>query len=611
MTRLPATVFAMCLLLCLVAGPSGADEDILARVEAGLREAESYGGASYHLTDRIAALGPAAVPAVAAVLADTKALDARRVLAAGALGRMAAPEALVALHATLARDDLSEDLRTAVEDSCFLAGDTEPVDRRIAMLATKHRDLPFTATGAHYRLARTYAATGRFRVAAALMKDLVAMEHATRPQVAQSHAYDWACYAALAGNKAEAVDASRIAVESERADLEWMAKDLDLVSVQGEEGFIRLLADAKARKGAKTPTGKDLRSEPGYAEYDALQDAYGKVFMARIEANNRYWGGYEAWLEKRGQTPGPDATAAYTKEMGPEPVDSTPEWIPRFQALLEKYRGTPIGREARAKLLTILANHRDMSRILELYLGGLAEDPPLDSLVRHASTALFAADHEHRTAEVRAALSKAVAAHPNDPGAAELLLALAEGLEYGANAEAVRAAYAEILRRFPETASAKQAEDALYELNTLVDGSPAPEFGATDVRGRTWALSALRGKVVLLDYWATWCGPCLGELPTMKAIQEEHADGSKDDFLMLGISLDADGWSLAEFLEREKLRWPQLCDLRAFDGALAKLYHVTGIPRTVLIDRKGRIVAKDLRGEELKKAVRQALDATK
>lgn len=611
MTRFHVTALFVPLVLALGAGRSGADEDVAARVEAGIREAEAYGGSSFHLTDRIAALGAPAVPVLAAVVADPRALDARRVLAACALGRLRGAEALAALQSALARDDLSDAARSAVEEGCYLQGDTEPIDRRIATLATKHRDLPVAAAGAKYRVARTYAATGRFRIAATLMKELVATERTTHPEIAQSYAYEWACDAALAGNLPDALEAVRVAVESDATDLEWMAKDLDLASVQRMDEFVKLLADAKTRRRSKQPAGNDLENEPGYAEYDALHGAYGKAFIAKIEANNRYWNGYEAWLEKNGKTQGADAESAYAKEMGAAPVDPTSDWIPKFQALLDKFRGTAIGRKVRSNLLTIYKNQRNTAKILELYLAGLSEDPPLESLADHARTALYAASSEHRSAELRAALTKAMAAHPDDPSAAEIQLAMAEGMGDGASPEAVRSAYGEIIKRYPGTPSAKQAEASLYELEKLADGSPAPQFVTEDIQGRAWALSALRGKVVLLDFWATWCGPCLGEIPTLKLIQKAHGDGSSDDFVMLGVSLDADGWALAEFLDREKILWPQICDLNAFDGALAKLYHVTGIPRTVLIDRKGRIVAKGVRGEELKDAVREALSAPK
>jgi peroxiredoxin len=600
-------------LLLLVGGASSVspEEDIAARVAVAIREAEGFGGTSFHLTEPIAALGTPAIPALAALLADTKVPDSRRVLAACALGRIRAPEALQALRGALARGEPSKEVRAAVEESCFLRGDTEAVDARIALLATKHRDLPVAALGARLHVAQTYAATGRFKIAASLMKELVRSEREARPEMARTGAYNWACYAALAGDRKEALEAVRIAVASDRTDLDWMAKDLDLALIHGDEEFVRLLAEARQRRDAKGPRRVDLQHEPGYAEYREIHRAYWDAQEAWIEANNGYWDDYQPWLERSGKSQGPEAAEAYKKEKGPfEAREPTEEWLPRFLSFFEKHRGTAVGREARTSILTIYGNERNLTALLDLYLAALAEDPDLSALARHADHALYAASPD-RLGVVRAALSKAVAAHPSDPHAADLLLALAKNLGRSEDAGAARTAYADIAKRFPGTDAAKEAEGALYELDKLGVGARAPDFSAPDIRGQPCSLSSLRGKVVLLDFWATWCGPCLGEIPALKALFKQHAGEAGQDLVMIGISLDEDGWELAEFLERERILWSQLCDLGGFDTSLARLYHVRGIPRAVLIDRQGQIAAKDLRGEKLADAVRKLLQAPK
>ena len=600
---------AFVLLVACAASRGSAEEDVAAKVAAAVREAEAFGGTSFHLTEPIAALGAPAVPAVAAILTDPSAPDSRRVIAACALGRMPAPEALQALRAALARADLPAEVRAAVEESCFLRGDTEAIDARIASLATRHRDLAVAASGAQRHLAQTYAATGRFRIAARLMKELVRSE--ARPEVSQGHAYNWACFASLAGDKQEALEAVRIAVQSERTDLDWMAKDLDLALVHRDEGFVTLLAGAKERRDAKRPRRADLAKEPGYTEYRELHRAYWAAQEAWLKANNRYWDDYRPWLERNAKKEGPESAEAYAKEKGSfDTKEPTAEWLPRFVSFFEKHRGTAVGREARTTLLTIYGNERNLTAFVDLYLSALAEDPDLSALARHAGNALYAAS-PGRLSAAREAMSKAVAAHPGDPHAADLLLALAENLGGDDDTGPARTAYADIAKRFPGTDAAKEAEGALYELDKLGVGAPAPEFSAADIRGRPWALPALRGKVVLLDFWATWCGPCLGEIPELKALYQEHAGEAGQDFVMIGISLDQDGWELAEFLEREGILWPQVCDLGGFQASLAKLYHVRGIPRAVLIDRQGRIAAKDLRGEALGKRVRELLQTPK
>jgi hypothetical protein len=93
-------------------------------------------------------------------------------------------------------------------------------------------------------------------------------------------------------------------------------------------------------------------------------------------------------------------------------------------------------------------------------------------------------------------------------------------------------------------------------------------------------------------------------VPNMIKLHERFKDG---DLAIIGVSLDEDGLALADFLAERPMPWPEICDLGGFDGALPKLFHVRGIPDTVLLDREGRIVARGLRGDDLAKAVEKAL----
>jgi thiol-disulfide isomerase/thioredoxin len=141
-------------------------------------------------------------------------------------------------------------------------------------------------------------------------------------------------------------------------------------------------------------------------------------------------------------------------------------------------------------------------------------------------------------------------------------------------------------------------------MDHLTAGMAVPDFAAADLRGAPLSMKSLRGRVVVLDFWATWCGPCVGEVPHMI---ELHGRFKGDDFAIVGVSLDEDGLALADFLDERRMTWPQVCDLRGFDGALPTLFHVRGIPDTVLVDREGRIVARGLRGDDLARAVEKAL----
>jgi peroxiredoxin len=123
----------------------------------------------------------------------------------------------------------------------------------------------------------------------------------------------------------------------------------------------------------------------------------------------------------------------------------------------------------------------------------------------------------------------------------------------------------------------------------------APDFQATTLDGKAIKLSDLRGKVVLLDFWATWCGPCIAELPNVKQAYEKYGKGGA--FEIVGISLDQDPEQVRRFVKSQQMPWPQI--VLGPGNPVAKQYNVTAIPATFLIDRDGKVIAKDLRGKDL------------
>ena len=138
----------------------------------------------------------------------------------------------------------------------------------------------------------------------------------------------------------------------------------------------------------------------------------------------------------------------------------------------------------------------------------------------------------------------------------------------------------------------------------LKTGTEPFPFKAIDLNGRALSLDNYKGRVVLLDFWATWCGPCVGELPETRVVYNKyHAQG----FDVVGISLDEKRGDLTAFLKKENLTWPQVFDGKGWDSPLAKQYGVKAIPATFLIGRDGKIAAVDVRGMGLEPAVQQAL----
>ena len=135
-------------------------------------------------------------------------------------------------------------------------------------------------------------------------------------------------------------------------------------------------------------------------------------------------------------------------------------------------------------------------------------------------------------------------------------------------------------------------------------GRIAPEIELPAPDGRSVKLSSLRGQYVLIDFWASWCGPCLAEAPNVKAIYEDYKDKG---FEVYGISLDTDKEAWEKAIEQNGLGWIHVSSLKGNDAVTAA-YNVSGIPCTYLLDKEGRIIAKDLRGQELREKVASLFD---
>ncbi len=152
--------------------------------------------------------------------------------------------------------------------------------------------------------------------------------------------------------------------------------------------------------------------------------------------------------------------------------------------------------------------------------------------------------------------------------------------------------------------SVKQQAAAKKIQSGLAEGTKFPDFNEKDSTGKPLSIANYKGKVVLLDFWATWCGPCVHELPNVIKTYDTH---HKQGFEIIGISLDKDQEKLASFTKEKNMTWVQYFDGLVWQNKLAVKYGVNSIPATYLLDGQGTIIGKDLRGEDLENAVTKAL----
>jgi peroxiredoxin len=165
----------------------------------------------------------------------------------------------------------------------------------------------------------------------------------------------------------------------------------------------------------------------------------------------------------------------------------------------------------------------------------------------------------------------------------------------------------QLKREFPNSAQAKtvtQQEEVNKIKCALVEGAKFPDFAEQDLEGKPLSIANSKGKVVLIDFWATWCGPCVREIPNViKTYEKHHAQG----FEVIGVSLDKSKETLTAFTSEHKMTWPQFFDGKFWSNKLAVKYGIQSIPATYLLDGEGKIIGKDLRGEDLENAVAKAL----
>ena len=172
----------------------------------------------------------------------------------------------------------------------------------------------------------------------------------------------------------------------------------------------------------------------------------------------------------------------------------------------------------------------------------------------------------------------------------------------------------QVKAEFPDSSQAKNADKLLAMVEKqgeskkiqkeLAVGKAFPDFDEKDLDGKPLSVANFKGKIVLVDFWATWCGPCVAELPNvLETYGKYHGKG----FEVIGISLDQDKDKLTGFIKEKKMPWQQYFDGKGWQSKLGQKYGINSIPATYLIDKEGKIIGKNLRGEALASAVQKAV----
>ena len=153
-----------------------------------------------------------------------------------------------------------------------------------------------------------------------------------------------------------------------------------------------------------------------------------------------------------------------------------------------------------------------------------------------------------------------------------------------------------LFKAYPQNSFVKEFHSQVVKNTRLSIGSVAPDIIEKDTTGKEIPLSSLRGKIVLIDFWASWCGPCRRESPNMVKLYNKFRDKG---FEIYSVSLDKDRQAWLNAIKKDKLRWTHVSDLGFWNAKPAQLYNISSIPSTVLLDRNGKIIAKGLMGGEL------------
>ena len=184
-----------------------------------------------------------------------------------------------------------------------------------------------------------------------------------------------------------------------------------------------------------------------------------------------------------------------------------------------------------------------------------------------------------------------------NPNSFFALVALSETQKDKANEGRIAAAFKKLNPQLRSLDMGVELAQRIDASTMTAIGASAPVFSQKDVNGNSISLADLKGKVVLVEFWASWCGPCRAENPNLVKLYNQYKDKG---FEILAVSLDSDKTAWEKAIKADGLPWLHVSDLKGWNNAVGRLYGVRAVPASVLVDKDGKVIGNELRGESLK-----------